>query len=230
MMKKMIKTSCALAVLAASCNVMADTIDMRISGSVRPVACKPSLSSEGVVDYGIVSLKKLNKDDYTRLADKELTLTITCTAPAKVTLMPVSARKGTGLLTGPEGPVGSAAPVIDLGMHSYSGAVGLGLNGEKKVGGYAIALTNVVLDNIAAKTLQSNNKINWRTGNSSSLYHANGGPNYISWFIDGDITPAAFESMTGKITVKPYINKLSELDVTKPIKMDGLSVIEMIYL
>ena len=42
--------------------------------------------------------------------------------------------------------------------------------------------------------------------------------------------PAAFKNLTINLTVQAYINKASELDLTKPVILDGLSTIELVYL
>lgn len=52
----------------------------------------------------------------------------------------------------------------------------------------------------------------------------------MTWRLADTSEPAAFKNMTTKINVVAYLNKSSELDLTKPIKLDGQANFEMFYL
>lgn len=121
MMKKMMKTTCALAVLAASCNVMAESVDMRVTGAVTPIACKPTLSDNGVLDFGNINTNTLKSDDISFLAPKSVTLDISCSAPAKIAILATNARPGTTLTDGQEGTAGTAKPIRNEGMGQGAG-------------------------------------------------------------------------------------------------------------
>ncbi|KFD14546.1 hypothetical protein GSMA_02017 [Serratia marcescens subsp. marcescens ATCC 13880] len=40
----------------------------------------------------------------------------------------------------------------------------------------------------------------------------------------------AFTTVAGKLGVQAYITKTSELDLSKPINLDGLTSLELVYL
>lgn len=230
MMKKMMKTTCALAVLAASCNVMAESVDMRVTGAVTPIACKPEISNNGVLDYGSINTSYLEKDDIKFLPVKNVTMTINCSAPAKVAVLATNARPGTTLSENEEGPAGTAKPLRNTGMGTSGGVAGLGLNGDKKIGAYGLVIVGATIDGERASNLRSNDKQTWSTLYHDAFFSDNGGYKYISWRVPGATEPAAFKNLSVNISVSTYINKASELDLTKPIKLDGQTNFEMFYL
>ncbi|KAA8671728.1 DUF1120 domain-containing protein [Pantoea dispersa] len=230
MMKKMMKTTCALAVLAASCNVMAESVDMRVTGAVTPIACKPTLSDNGVVDFGEINTNALKKDELNLLQSKKITLSIDCTAPAKIAVLATNARPGTTLAISEEGPAGTAKPLIGNGYGLNGGVAGLGLDGDKKIGAYGLHISNHKIDGQAASILRSTDKNTWVNNYYDSLFDDNGHYKYITWHRPDEPAPTAFKNASTTITVNGYINKSSELDLTKPIKLDGQANFEMFYL
>lgn len=226
----MMKTTCALAVLAASYNVMAESVDMRVTGAVTPIACKPTLSDNGVVDFGDIHTNVLKNDEVSLLQPKNINLTIDCTAPAKIAVLATNARPGTTLAQTEEGSAGTAKPVISTGMGNGGGVAGLGLDGDKKIGAYGLTIQNTTLDGTRAASLRSNDKLTWTNTYSDSYFNESGNYKYISWYTTDLTAPAAFKNMTTTIRVTAYINKASELDLTKPIKLDGQTNFEMFYL
>ncbi|WP_262265147.1 DUF1120 domain-containing protein [Pantoea dispersa] len=230
MMKKMMKTTCALAVLAASCNVMAESVDMRVTGAVTPIACKPVLDNNGIVDYGNINTNILSNDNYTFLPGKDISLTISCTAPAKIALLATSGRPGSTLSDYEEGPAGTAWPIARGAIPLGSGVAGLGMDGDKKIGAYTLLSVETKVDGESAKKIVSSDKLSWTGGSADSFFAQNGGIRYMTWFKDDIVEPVAFKNFTSKIRVLTYINKASELDLTKPVKLDGQTNFEMFYL
>ncbi|MHB2092359.1 DUF1120 domain-containing protein [Pantoea dispersa] len=230
MMNKMIKTTCALAVLAASCNVMAESVEMRVTGAVTPIACKPVLANNGIVDYGNINTNILNNDDYTFLPSKDISLTISCTAPAKIALLATSGRPGSTLSDLEEGPAGTAWPIARGAIPIGSGVAGLGMDGDKKIGAYTLISVNTQVDGEPVKRIVSSDKLSWNGGGAESFFAQNGSNRYMTWFKDDIVEPVAFKNLSSTIRVLPYINKASELDLTKPVKLDGQANFEMFYL
>lgn len=228
-MKKMMKTTCALVVLAASCNVMAESVDMRVTGAVTPIACKPVLANNGIVDYGNINTNILSNDNYTFLPSKDISLTISCTAPAKIALLATNARFGSTLSEIQEGPSGTAWPIIRGSIPLMSGVAGLGMDGDKKIGAYTLISVDTKADGESVKRIRSSDKTSWTGGFSDSFFDENGNFRYMSWYKDDLIEPVAFKNLTSTIRVMTYINKASELDLTKPVKLDGQTNFEMCY-
>ncbi|MEA1063623.1 DUF1120 domain-containing protein [Erwinia sp. HR93] len=79
-----------LAILAAALNinsaVAADSVDVKVIGTIVPVACTPSLLGGGTFDYGTIVTSTLSPDSYTTLPEKRLDFSITCEAPTFVGL------------------------------------------------------------------------------------------------------------------------------------------------
>lgn len=232
-MKKHIKILCAMTVLAATNQAAAESFQLGITGSMSPAACTPQLDNNGTVDYGVIKSNTLNKDDYTILPERNINLNITCDAPAKVALFASSQRKGSALINGSEGSnTGAGRTLVDLGISGYSGVVGFGMDGDKKIGAYSITYINNTLlrDGIESVGMWSSDKVSWGEAGSQSLFHNLGYTRYVTIRDGGVSTPVAFTTATFPLIIKGYINKASELDISKPIKLDGLTNIEMIYL
>ena len=238
MMKQMQKTVCALAVLATlSLPALAESIDVRVIGTITPSACTPNLSGGGTIDYGAISPESLSADGYTVLAAKQLDFAITCDAPTKVALKAINGRPNSlaGASESGTNGAGKAPDGVTLFSTSGVGVVGLGLDGESKVGGYGIRLAGgtVTADDQPVHTLQSNtNTDNWSISadNLGSLFDGYSKLRFNSWGAEGSKEPVAFEALSGKLEVQAYINKVSELDLTKPVPLDGLTTIELVYL
>lgn len=87
----------ASAVFSASSSIAADSVDLKVIGTITPVACTPTLSGGGTVDYGTIKADTLKADDYTVLPMRTLDFSITCDGNAKVAVSAISGRPGTAL-------------------------------------------------------------------------------------------------------------------------------------
>lgn len=233
MMNAIKKTACALAVLATSTAAMAESVDVKVIGTITPTACKPTLSGGGTVDYGIIPPASLKKDALNQLGNKQLDFAITCDAPVKLALTGINGRPGTA--AGTEGENGGGSSVAPAGIDTSNGeyVVGLGLDGNKKVGGYTIGISNLVADNIDADGIYNSGDIKTKSGDwlTWKVLPVYGGVKiYGSVAKKGEKQPIAFTTLAGKLNVQAYINKASELDLTKPVKLDGLTTLELVYL
>jgi len=223
------------AVVCASSVFAADSVDLKVIGTITPVACTPTLSGGGTVDYGTIKADTLKADDYTVLPIKSLDFSITCDGNAKVAVQAVNGRLGTTV----GGTETNGAAIIPAGISLFGkdstttviAAFGLGLDGTKKIGGYSVRLPlagskadGVVVDNIYR--LGSNGT--W-TKADTGLLVTNTKPQ-ISPAATGTLIPLAFKTLASTVEVQAFINKASELDITKPIHLDGLATLELIYL
>jgi len=230
MMNTVQKTACALAVLATtSTTVMAESIDVKVIGTITPTACKPTLTGGGTIDYGTIPPASLKKDAFNPLGNKQLDFAITCDAPAKVALKAINGRPNT--VAGREGDGAGSASYRPAGINGNVAdyVVGLGLDSGKKVGGYAIAMTDITADGQSVDYgFKGDADAEWSTWPKSYFYYSS--PIISSWFKSGTKDPIAFTTLAGKLNVQAYINKASELDLTKPVKLDGLTTLELVYL
>lgn len=227
------KTLCLLTVLATcSMPIQAESINVRIISTQVPVACTPMLSGGGSVDYGAIKPNTLSTDAYTVLTEKQLDFAITCNAPAKIALKAVNGRPGS-LAGAPEGPGGFGTPGVRLLNDDAAVAGGLGFDGTHKIGGYAVAIKpgTVQADGVDVDSIRSStNGAGWGPS-PSGILGKNLWDNLMnSWSKKGTTLPIAFETLSGKLAVQAYINKTSELDLSKPVALDGLTTIELVYL
>lgn len=224
------RTACALAVLATTATAaMAQGIDIRVIGTITPPACKMSLSNGGTIDYGNIDGSTLSASKFTQLSNKQLDFGITCAAPTKIAVHAINDRPQTAAGTEERGSWGGLIP-DGLNVDNGDFVVGLGLADNHKIGGYNAALTNVLGDGKEVTYLgKLDNLPVWSKLDKSYLINLAGFTD--SWSNGGvNLTPSAFNSIAGKLNVQAYINKTSELDLTKPITLDGMLTMELIYL
>lgn len=221
----------AMALLASTAvPVMAQAIDVSVVGNITPASCTPVLGGGGVIDYGNINPTTLNATDYTTLTQKTVSFGINCDAPAKIALRATTMQLGS-TAGNPENAYGVAtAPVKLNGM--TGGAVGLGFDGQDKIGGYAINLTSLLVDSKSVDRLYQKADMGnkWGKDTNGNLFTVSNVEVLLSWGTTGTIVPVAFEQMTGNLNIQAYINKISELDLSKPIALDGLTSIELVYL
>jgi type 1 fimbria pilin len=72
----------ALLLTGASSVFAASSTELTVTGLITPVACTPSLPSDGLVDLGKISAKDLFQDKETPLPDSRLQLSVKCDASA----------------------------------------------------------------------------------------------------------------------------------------------------
>ena len=227
-MKSLQKTACALAVLAvtASYAFAVNSVDIKVTGTITPVACKPSV---GAIDYGTIAANTLSPDQYTVLDAKTTDFSITCDAPAKVAIMVTSSRTtAPGVTSVWDNGFGKAPAGVTLNGMSHPSVTGLG--GDGKIGGYHLMLptADILLDGSAVSSIWK-----YATGTTWAVVTdalISDQKTHVTWANPKSLIPKAFTTMSGTLTAQAYINKTSELDLSQPIKLDGLATIELVYL
>ena len=226
------KTLCALAVLATtSLPVLAAGVDVNVKGTIEPTACTLDLPAGAKIDYDVIDPTTLDATSYTLLAEKEIDITLSCDSPVKMGLMAVNNRPATmaGVTEGPSGA--GTAPVNLFGATKQDGA-GLGLDGTDKIGGYGIRLKqgSVTADSTRVDVIVKGEAASsWIKSASGVMYNVSE-RQHLSWAKTGTLTPIAFTNMAGKISAQAYINKKSELDLSKQVLLNGLTTLELVYL
>lgn len=218
----------------ASTAFAADSVELKVIGTITPVACTPTLGGGGSIDYGDMKADTLKQDDYTVLPEKTLNFAITCDGNAKVAVKVVNGRLDT-LAGSTENPLSGAGKTpTGVTLTTGDAAYGLGLSGTAKIGGYGIALGTPTADgtNVDSIYKSSNASITtWAKGNAkSALTTGSDELTLTSWATSGTLLPVAFKALDGTLSVQAYINKASALDMTKPVKLDGLATLELVYL
>lgn len=231
------KTVCTLTVLAASSTLVmaADSSDLTVGGMITPGgSCVPLLTWNGVVSYGDIGSNTLSQTEYNVLAQKVLDMSITCNMPTRVALNISAGRSGT-LVGGAEVNGFGIAVLPIAGGGADNKATGIGLDGSgNKIGGMAINIksgvttidgskdVDILEGGSTAYTLKSNQR-------TLSPIQSSVAPGF-SWGATGSVVPLAFKFMTTVLDIQAYLNKGSELDLTKEIKLNGLVTLELNYL
>ncbi|CAI1573992.1 DUF1120 domain-containing protein [Serratia proteamaculans] len=235
MKKTLLAASLAATTLFSATSAFAvDSVELKVIGTILPVACTPTLSGGGSIDYGDMKASSLAQDDYTVLDEKTLDFSITCDGKAKVAMKVVNGRLNT-LAGATENPL-SGAGKIPTGVTLTTGdaAYGLGLAGSAKIGGYGIAIGTPTADGTAVDSIYKSadaSVTTWTKGAAkSSLTTSTDELTLTSWATSGTLVPVALRALAGKLSVQAYINKASALDMTKPTKLDGLATLELVYL
>lgn len=226
------KAIIALAVLSAT-SMSAMAVEVKVSGTITPAACTPSIPGSAEVNYGTISPTLLSATAYTLLDEQELEISLLCDAPAKMGFSVQNGRLGSMAGVTAEGVGGAGrVPVSMFGSTSTDGA-GLGTGGTggtQKIGGYGIRLMGVTTDTNPADVISKGSaETTWVKNASGSLYEA-AKIRQTSWAKPGEVLPVAFTEMKGTLKVQAYINKKSELDTATEVKLDGSTTISLVYL
>ena len=236
---------------ASLSGMAADSIDIKVIGTINPTACTPSASGGGVVDYGNIKPSALSATGTTVLDVKTLAFSIQCTGETNVTLR-ANSNRGTAADAGPANTTG-ASKLTDATTLSnmianipYSVTVinpdvmGLGTGSDgKDIGGYMMLLPTslVTLDgDIATRRFYASGTLDkntvWGVENNESSHGGsmNSAETYFSYSTDNTASkPQAFKTLLGTLIIRGYITDKSNLDLTQPINLDGSSTIELYY-
>lgn len=184
----------------------ASSTDLTVTGTITPSACTPSLSGNGVVDYGKISAKDLKQDTSTTLEDRRVTLSVACDATTKFALKGIDNRTGSS------------------GLNSM---FGLGkINGTQNIGRYMLIMESAIADGAAVQPIKSKDG---QTGWHGHLFWMPG--DYASvGALDDFSQPLSVQDLTLELALQTSIFRADGLDLTNEVKIDGSATLEMKYL
>ncbi|HEM7803086.1 DUF1120 domain-containing protein [Burkholderia cenocepacia] len=199
----------------------ADTFDVKVTGTVKPGACTPTLAGGGTFDYGLIGSAQLSPTAPTLLAILSDSITITCDAAARVALTAQDNRDGTGALSGNINFFGmSKSDNVQFGLGTASG---------KNIGGFAFRFrkNSFQADGAAVDSIYSSTKGTTWTASDGVVDNTGG---YESWAKKGQTVPVAAKVFSGTLDVQAAIDKTSNLDLSQEINLDGLATVSLVYL
>lgn len=216
-MKTILIPLATLALLAGALPAQAgSTVDLTVTGLITPVACTPTLSGGGLIDFGKISQQDLNQATGTRLPLKSLTLTVSCDAPGHFALRMRDNRDGSA----------------HVNSEIY---YGLGYdNSGNKVGVYSLKFDPK--QTVAAPlpqvygTESTTGGAAWRMANQNPI---DIGAKSLLGFTDTEGStdgPAAIQTLTSTLTLEAVINAKQNLDLSTDIPLDGSATLEVVYL
>ena len=214
----------------------ADSVDIDVTVTTDAAACTPTLSNNGIVDFGRRPSTELSGAHYTQWGSRSITLNISCEASTGVAISARDSRSDS--LSVGQDENGNTGPVTDVGGQSAIGSparlFGLGKTVEgKNIGSYAIVIDsdNVQAqdgDTAAAVSMVGSNAVQgpWALTSPAAL------PSDMAYFYTfakkGTTTLQPITSATVPLRVSAAI--ASGLASGNTITLDGLSTISLVYL
>ncbi|MDF9774965.1 DUF1120 domain-containing protein [Pseudomonas baetica] len=202
--------STATGILAASSYILS------VNGTITPVACSPTFSNNGLVDYGKISRQELNVDKRTQLRDESLDLNISCTAPARFALIMRDNREGSAIV--------NSEIYYGLKFDRSGNRIGL----------YSLHFdpARTVVDALAQvyRTDSTTGGRAWSSSSSSPI--PIGAKSYLGFTDVAASTagPVAIQNLSSRVTLVTVIAPTSTLDLTDDATLDGSATLEVVYL
>jgi len=199
----------ALLLTGASSAFAASQTDLKVTGTITPVACEPTLANGGVVDYAKISFKDLNETTPTVLGVETIQLTVSCTASAQFAISTLDNRPNTA---------------------SHADGMGLGLiNGTEKLGFYFLGFKNPVADVPVSVMYSRNDGTRWIQLDDDVSKLTN------EWIAFGNRissvwTPEFVQNVTVDMWLNTAIAPTNTLTLTDEVKLDGNATLQIKYL
>lgn len=202
-------TRATLALLLAACTanaLAASNTDLSVTGTITPSSCTPTLSNDGVVDHGKLTIKDLDQTQPTRLKPGEILLEVHCEGESLFTLTTVDNRAGSSAIN----------PVFH----------GLGVvNGDQNLGSVAFGIFEPLADGQPVEAIMSRDGgSSW--GRSSYLGHAG-----LTAFAapSAPYTPLALKDLSARLTAFTIIVPSRGLGATDELPIDGHATLQLKY-
>lgn len=203
----------AVLFLAGATQVMAaSSVELNVGGLITPSACTPSLSNNGVVDHGRISVHDLEPWGRTQLPDATLTFQVTCQGTTLIAIKATDNRAGT-------------AGYMDWATSFFG--VGLASN-NKKVGWYALKMNNPTADDVAGALIESPDGKTW-----VDAWDTVWQPNWMRAFngaSEGSHAPLPIKSFKADLVISTGINNKQSLPVGEEVPIDGSATLDVVYL
>ncbi|EPC4043831.1 DUF1120 domain-containing protein [Enterobacter mori] len=220
MKKVILATAIALSTTSA---FAVETAVMQVKGTLTNAACTAELGNGGVVDYGYIRLGELSETSNNKLGQKQIPVTINCTAPTKVGFT----------ITDNRGDSNAQLPV-DIGGNMnqtakyYTYGVGL-TNDGKKIGNYGMWMTGTTVDGKSVDSIANNH--DW----SATAWRKTGIPRSdafqtIAFAETGTTTPMAITTANFNFVTNLVIWDTSTLAITDDTALDGQNTMTLVYL
>lgn len=191
--------------------------ELRLLARFAPASCEPTLSDNGVVNYGLMYAKNLNPDKDTVLPSKSLLLNISCDGPARFALRMLDNRDGTA--TG----------------GTNETAYGLSLdNSQNRIGRFYVYFDP--METSADSLVQVYRTDSTTAGNAWSTASAFqipiGARSYLGFTDTPGSTrgPVAIQRLSTTLSVRTFLAPMNSLDLSADVVLDGSGTLEIIYL
>ncbi|MBS3048588.1 DUF1120 domain-containing protein [Enterobacter mori] len=229
-MKKLLVATAVALSLSAAAQAADSTTVLKVAGVLTNDACTPSLDGGGVVDFGTKYVSELSATDTNQLGNKDLSFTISCSAPTMV-----------GFTISDDRADSAASVTIehtsftDPDETSWASSTRFGAGktaGGVNIGAYSVAL------NRSAATADSQTQ--------TVLHHSAGEVDWFKWTGTSDLMgndglwtytlgdaggiPAAVTTAEFPLRIALAVQKTDALAITDNTTIDGQSTITLVYL
>ncbi|EOX3827599.1 MULTISPECIES: DUF1120 domain-containing protein [Enterobacter] len=226
-MKKVLLAT-ALSLCVTSAFAADPSAVLKVKGTLTNAACTPVLSNGGTVDYGTINLGDLSATATNQLGQKNIDLTINCTAATKVSWNMVDDRVDSNAnLTVANGQFGGGSQGSGTGQTYGVGKTEGGVN----IGTYAmfVKADSVTADGAAADPIYQQNA----TGNWTKTTNGSTQGSHIRDFTvasTGTLDPLAFQTATFPLVTSLAVQNTATLAITDDTQLDGQLTISLRYL
>lgn len=206
----------AALLMSTAPGVLAAPAPLTVNGTITPVACTPTFSNNGLVNYGKIFRQDLSIDKRTQLRDEFLDLNISCTAPARFALIMRDNREGSAIVNSE----------IYYGLQfDRSG---------NRIGLYSLHFdpASTVVDALPQvyRTDSTTGGRAWSSSRSSPIPIA--AQSYLGFTDVAGSTagPVAIQNLSSRVTLVTIIAPTSTLDLSDDATLDGSATLEVLYL
>jgi hypothetical protein len=210
----------AAAIAVSPMMASAASTSLIVTGAITPTSCVPTFAGGTTVQLGNLSANDLNIAAQTNFPEKDITLSIACTAPAAVEFAVTDGRgdtKAPGLIFSPTGFTGEN---LYYGLGTVDGVA---------IGGFGLRVGIPSADERAQQFLvRTPNNLNWRIPQSLMVSNA---PVSYSWGEDEVKGPIAARFHAFPMKVAAAVRPARDLPVTTDeYKVDGFVTFDVYYL
>ncbi|HEB4089352.1 TPA: DUF1120 domain-containing protein [Enterobacter cloacae] len=220
-MKKVIL---ATAIAISTSSVFASgTAVMQVKGTLTNSACTAELGNGGVLDYGFIRLGELSETSNNKIGQKQIPVSINCTAPTKVGFT----------ITDNRGDSNAQLPVDIAGNTNittkyYTYGVGM-TNDGKKIGNYGMWMTDATVDGKSVDCIANNHDWSATKWKKSCIPRSDAFQT-TTFAQTGTTTPLAITTANFNFVTNLVIWDTSTLAITDDTPLDGQNTMTLVYL
>ncbi|WP_165464084.1 DUF1120 domain-containing protein [Enterobacter cloacae] len=215
-----------LATVIALCTTSAfaaETAVLKVKGTLTNSACTPEIGNGGVIDYGRINLGGLSATTNNVIGEKEVPVTITCTAATKVGFKVQDDRKDSNAQLPVE--VHGNADMTDA---YYTYGVGT-TTGGVKIGNYGLWMKDVTANGATVDAIIKND--DWSADKwQKSVVPRSDAFTTSAFATTGTTEPLAITTAGFNFVSNLVIRDTATLAITDDTQLDGQATLSLVYL
>jgi len=225
---------CAALMMTVQANAATETT-LKVSGTIVPAACSPSLSNSGEVSFGSIAAASIRNaaegNSLVQLGTKDITLTISCEANTAVGFKMLDNRSSSAVALSSSAFISPSISGATPATQSYFG-FGLGLaSNNAKIGAYTVMVdtASVTADGASVGLVLSDDEgKNWRTSDKARQTSDNARIMTVAEKA-GTAEPKLFKDAIVPLKISAGVQTASVLGGDE-ITLDGNATLSLVYL